>query len=364
MKYTYLWFAMVGALCGTGELKGDALNVEERLSLSFSEIALTNGVSLVLKVKEFDPNVLLVCTEGQRGFYPAANGSVYVIEKGKALRFHYSRSPAMTISLIESPDVEKRFPHVPLEFRQPKEYMLLFEDGSDVTLISPIRNISYTLGEGVIRHFRFPFQSVWRSEREYNRWWAGMPYRGRFNSIKKRGETEKSSAESALKYVRMRFTAEIESVVFGGNSTHVGLAVSLEGEGQLSHFGKAVLLIEKTEEGRYLSGLSLLPIIGGGLSHQYLFDQAGRLRWHLACDSSKRNKDGVFDGPDGFSLFEFAPDGAIRRTYFGNVLPLLVVTERTYFFTGDGDLIRQFMSDYVAASRRWGVKPSSLSDEN
>ena len=362
MRYAHTWFVVAAALFWIGGLKGDGLSVEERLSLSFGEIALTNGASLLLKVKDFDKERLYV-RYGELGIFQAVtNGSVHVIEKGNAFSFRYSRSPAMTISLVESAEVEKRFPHVPSEFRQSKENMLLFEDGSNVTLISPQKNISYTLGKGEVKSFRFPFRGVWRDAREFDLWSAGKPYRGRLDGVKKRVEAEKAAAESAREYVRMRFSVEIESAVFDGDSTQAKLSVSLECQNRLPSFGKAVLLIEKTEGGRHLSGLGLLPVVDGGLSHQYLFDRAGHLMWHLSRDPSKRNRDGVFDGPDGFSIFELAPDGTIRRAFFGNVLPLLVVTERTFYFTGDGELVRQFLSDYVAASRHWGLKPYSRSD--
>lgn len=352
MKRMYKQFALLVALILVAGLKGERLSVEERLSLSFSGIAITNGTSLLLKVKDIDQEVLYVRYGGMGAFHPVTNGSVHVIEKKQTFSFRYSRSPIMTISLVEDVDVEKRFPHVPLEFHQSKGGVFILEDEQNVTLISPFGNVSYTLGDENVRSFHFPFHGIWRDRREFDLWRIGKPYRGRIDDVRKRVASEKADAESIHEYVGKRFAPEMASVVFSGDSTCAKLSVSLDGEDRFPQFGKAVLKVEKAGDGTHLLALSLLPAAGSGFSRQYLFDRSGHLIWHMARDSSKRNKDGAFDGPDGFSLFELAPNGTIRRAFFGNVLPLLVVTERTFFFTGDGELVRKFLSDFVAASRR------------
>lgn len=45
---------------------------------------------------------------------------------------------------------------------------------------------------------------------------------------------------------------------------------------------------------------------------------------------------------------ELTQSGDVRRAYCGNVHPLLIVTDRTFFFTGDGKLIREFFADWRA----------------
>ena len=346
MKYAQLAMSVVLTLIC--ELRGMELNVDERLSRYFSEITLTNCSSVLLRTQNVDPNILSVRI-GERGeFVSVTNGSVHVVAKNQAFYFRYSRCPVERLCLEDSDVVAKKFPQAPLEFLRDTGGVLVFEEDSTVTLISIERNVACALGDGKVVKFRFPFSSIWANEREFGLWWAGEPFRKRIDDVRERVSAARKSAESVLDMMKKRFAAEIESTAFDGDSTSSEFPVSLENWELSPKFGKAVLRVKQTKNGRVLSKLSLMTLPHNEQVHQYLFDRDGHLRWFFARDDSKRNQDGLFAGPEGLTLFELTQSGDVRRAYCGNVHPLQIVTDRTFFFTGDGKLIREFFADWRA----------------
>jgi len=266
----------------------------------------------------------------------------------------------MKLSLLDAAEAGKRFPQAPDEFKQGEGLVLVFEDGPSVTLISSKLNISYAIGDKGIKKFPFPFRGIWRDEGEYDRWCVGKPYRGRLLEVENKVQSEKADAELIVEFVKTRFAKEIDAMLLSQNSQKAEVVVQLDREGPVRRFGKALIQIGMENKRRFLSGLYLFTIRGEGLEHQYLFDSVGHVRWHFSRDNAKRNKDGLFIGSEGLSLFELDAAGKVCRAYYGNVLPLLIVTDRTFFFTGEKGLIRKFFTDWRNASGSFGVKPNLL----
>lgn len=346
MKKWLFTFATVLA-GGIGNAASGGLTLEERLSFFFREIAVTNGDSMALTVDSMEGGRVLARVGMTGCFHSVETGYTFVVQRGIPFCFRHTGGACADLTLVDAMSLTNGQMRVPGRFGQ-EDCLLLFKDDQGERLISTKQEEAYSCGEGMFEPFKFPFRRVWRDEHEFSLWCAGQPYRHRMDEVKKMVETEKTIAEDFLRILVEKSEGEVRTALEGQGPKRIKISIEDGVElKRLANVRDAIVQIGDTENGRAIVGIGIKPLGESGCAYRYKFDSRGHLRWFYSANV-------VMDGSggrksNGHRMFELDGAGKIRRAFITDVLPLLIVTARTYFFTGDGELVRQFMLDFGKA---------------
>ena len=349
MRITVIWAFAIFMAAGMIASVHGGLTFEEGLSLFFREIAVTNGDSLVLTTEGLGENHVQV-RMGQTGsFHSAGTGSTVVVQRGMPFCFRHAGERAYSrLSLVETASLTNVLKQIPERYRQETQ-IILFEGKGELRLVSEAHGEMYSCADGVSVPFRLPFRRVWRDEREFSLWSAGLPYRHRIDEIREIVGVDKMVAEERYAIVA-RWGGEIKAAFEGKGLKRARIAIGNDlRRGCFAKVQNVVVQVDDTGKGRRVVGVGTEPLGGSGRACNYVFDDSGRLRW-LYSVAINGDKGSV--NPDAHRIVGFDADGKIRRAYCGPVpMPLFVMADRTCFFTGDSGLLRDFFSDFGNAMK-------------
>lgn len=330
-----------------GNVARGGLSLEEDLSLYFSEIAITNGDSLALTVDGMNENVIHVRIGDLGRFRVAETGRTFVVKKCEPFWFHHSRSPCARLSLMDVTSLTNEQVRVPPQYEH-DESILVLNDGQGTKLLSVGKGTAYSCKTKTFESFQFPFRRVWRDKQEFSLWCAGLPYRHRIDEIRRMVKTESDLAEDCFRILTKELNLNERTVHEGRGLSHMKIALCDGlGTGRFSYVRNVSVQIDDTGKEQAIVGLGIEPCSTNGTAYRYRFDSIGRLRWFYSVNVGQKNSGEK--NTDGHRIFELDDCGRIRRAFSQGELPLLIVSDRTYFFTGDGELLRQFFSDFGVA---------------
>lgn len=327
----------------------DEVSIDEDASHTFESISISNGTSLVVRTSLYSELCFRKTDTGGNRQTPA--GSTFVVNLGETLYFRapWVRRDSKLTYFQPSESVRDV---LPAEFRTESNLILLRKRGVDY-FISPSLQKAFSTNDNSVSYFKFPYQSIWRNRAEYDQWTVTVCYelRLRRRRIEERARHEREFGEALYR----RLTAiprdsNLAQALQGTVATNVQIAVT----GDLTNgMHRLVQNIQVRVDGS-VSGLSVCGVrfeyaANGRNIFRYRYDRAGCLRWF----SSERavpgdNGETVLADP---WIFKYNGIGTLLQAFDSGPNPLLVITDRTFYFSNDDSRIRSFLDGEIEAMR-------------
>ena len=331
---------------GTGS---DDVSIDEDVSQCFEELSISNGTSLVVKTSLYEDFLFSkVSMKRCRRVHP---GKVFVLGLGETLHFHAPDVwEDLRLTFFQPSDTEKG--GLPLEFRQESK-LLLLNWGESNYFISPSLQRAFSTNDNSVSYFKFPYKSIWRNRAEYEQWTVtfGCGLRPRRRRIEERARHEREFAEALYRrLMAMPRDLNLVQALQGTGSTNVQIAVAGELTNGIHQFVQNIQVrVDGSTPERSVCGVRFEYADNGRNTFRYRYDRAGRLRWF----SSERavpgdNGETVLADP---WIFEYNEAGTLLRAFDSGPNPLLVITDRTFYFSIDDSRIRPFLDAEIEAMR-------------
>ena len=311
------------------------------LSASLQEFALTNGNAMVVKTRTWgDGEWIRIGDQSASRQMPP--GTICIVRRGEPFVFRRGESSSRLL-LLGDDDIERLGLNLPPEFAA--EGNLVYFEGSGLCAVfSPSRQQVFLPREYVVRDFPSPFHSIWSSEEEHRCWSEGEPFDSRKGSVMRMAKKQRRLAGSLYWHaVQGTGREKVASALRGEGWTNVLVTVeSASGMARAEGIKAFSVLVGGEGNGRFVKVIRFEEKGGNGRLCFFRFDEEGRLRWNFYME---RKAGDLRWRLDGQRAIEFGENGLLRGALCPGVNPLLLSTGRTFYFTGDSKLTRQFLSD-------------------
>lgn len=321
--------------------------IDAWLSASLQEIALTNGNAMVVKTRTWgDEEWIRIGTEAASRQMP--QGTICVVRRGEPFVFRRGESSSRLI-LLGDDDIGRLGLNLPPEFSTAGN-LVYFACAGLSAVFSPVRQQVFLPREYVVRDFPFPFHSNWSSEEEYRRRIEGDSLGSRKGVVLRMSKKQRRLAEALHWHaVQGPGREKVVSALQGKGWTNILITVeSASGMVRAEKINEFLVLVGGEGSGRSVKVIRFKTEGSNGHSCFFRFDEKGRPRWNFYMD---REAVGLRWRLDGQRAFEFGEDGLLLRALSPGVNPLLLVSGRSSYSTGDSDSLRRFFSDLSNAVR-------------
>ncbi len=318
----------------------DEVSIDEDASHSFESISISNGTSLVVRTSLYSE--LCFRKSDTASNRPTPVGSSFVVNLGETLYFRapWVRRDSKLTYFQPSESVRNV---LPAEFRTASNLILLRKRGVDY-FISPNLQKAFSTNDNSVSYFKFPYRSIWGSLNEYRQWVGGRDERSRRTVVDGRAQCEKSFGESLYRrLMAMPLLSDLTSARYEGG-TNVYIVV----EGELTNgiprqVGHVLVRIDGVHPQRRVQCARFEYSENGRNIFRYCYDSVGRLRWFVG-ERAVLHDNGKTELADPWIL-EFDSAGALVRSLDPGPNPLLVITDRTFYFSGEGTRIQKIIDD-------------------
>jgi len=275
-------------------------------------------------------------------------GSVFVLNLGEALHFH---APGIwqdsRLSLIQPEAIEQNA--LPQEFRNETPLLLLRKRNVDY-FIAPNLQKACSTNDNNVSYFKFPYRSIWKNQDEYHCWLSGWEFRPRKSIVDERALRERNFSGDFLRsLMSMPQNQDVVTALQGTGETNVQITVAGDlTNGLPQQVQQARVRVVGTVPDRYVHSVRFEYCANGQNILRYCYDRVGRLKWF----SSERAVQG--DGETILEdrwVFEYDDNGMLLRCLCPGQNPLLVISDRTFYFSGEHARIRQFINDVFEATK-------------
>ena len=327
----------------------DEVSIDEDASHSFEAISISSSTSLVVRTSLYSELCFRKTAKPSNCLTPT--GSVVHVNLGETLYFRapWVRRDSKLTYFQPSENVRNVLPS---EFRTDPNLILLRKRGVDY-FISPSLQRAFSTNDNSVSYFKFPYQSIWRNRAEYEQWsvTVGCELRPRRRRIEERARHEREFGESLYRRLAtMPGVSNLVQALQGTGATNVQIAVAGELTNGIHQLVQNIQVrIDGSASERSVRGVRFEYAANGRNTFRYRYDRAGRLRWF----SSERavpgdNGETVLADP---WIFEYNEAGTLLRAFDSGPNPLLVITDRTFYFSIDDSRIRSFLDAEIEAMR-------------
>lgn len=317
------------------------ITIDEDASQVMEGLSISNDTTLVVKTSLYEDYAYSKVSIERCRSVP--RGSLFSLSQGETLYFHV---PGVwgDSRLTFLPPSTNNWEFLPREFRGESKMILLRKRRIDY-FISPSLQRAYSTNNNCVTYFKFPYQSIWKNIDEYHSWLSGIEFRSRRSTVEERARREKSFGEGFYsRLMAMSQTPEMVSALQGSTATNIQVAV--EGDltnGIPSQVEHVQVWVSGDMPDRHVSSVRFQFIQNGLNICRYCYDRDGRLRW-FATERAVPGDNGktVLEDP---WIFELDEAGAIVRSFDPGTNPLLVITDRTFYFSGENSRLDRFFDD-------------------
>jgi len=326
-------------------------NLDENASYYFSSLSLSNNVALLVKTCEYDGNSLYFGVGTNCWSRQTDDGTSFYLAKGETLYFHSSGiQQHSTMNLVSPNDALGNCAlDVPESFKQ-EPVLVHLTLGMSEYYVAPSLQLAYSTVTRQTSVFKFPYRSIWRNKDEMNWWVSGIPFRSRKVIVDERARREKSFGEEIRR--RLISAPQNQGVALalqGTGPTNVQVAITGDLTNGIPQLVQQVQVRIVGVADRYVHSVRFEYDANGRNIFRYCYDRTGCLRW-FSSERAVLDDEGQEELED-YWVFEYDASGALLRSFDQGTNPLLIITDRTFYFTGENSQVRKFLDDALEATR-------------
>lgn len=352
LKQRILWSVFIFSVlvmrvaCG---LESGEISIDEDVSQCFEELSISNETALVVRTSLYED--FHFSKVSMKRCRPVQPGKVFVLGIGETLHFHAPEVwQDLRLTFFQPSDSERAT--LPLEFRRESKLLRLNWGDADY-FISPSLQKAFSTNDNSVSYFKFPYQSIWRNRTEYNQWTVtvGCDLRPRRTKVEERARQEREFGEGLYRrLMTVPVDSNLTQALQGTGATNVQVAVTGELTNGIPQVVQNIQVrIDGSASERSIRGVRFEYAANGRNTFRYRYDRAGRLRWF----SSDRavpgdNDETVLSDP---WIFKYNEAGTLLQAFDSGPNPLLVITDRTFYFSNEDSRIRQFLGGEIEAMR-------------
>lgn len=327
-------------------------SLDENASYYFSSLSLSNNVALLVKTCEYDGNSLYFGVGTNCWSRQTDGGTSFVLVKGETLYFHSSGIQQHSTMNLVTPNDTRGYSalDVPESFKQ-EPVLVHLTFGMTEYYVAPSLQLAYSAVTHRTSFFKFPYRSIWHNKDEMNWWVSGIPFRSRKAIVVERARREKSFGEDFYRrLMAVPQHPDIASALHGTGTTNVLIAVVGDlTNGIPQQVQQIQIRVVGTVPDRHIHGIRWEYSENGRNIARYCYDRVGRLTW-FSSERAAVGDDGKTVLADPW-VFEYNTEGVLLRSFDSGPNPLLVITDRTFYFSGENSRIRSFLDDALEATR-------------